>query len=110
MKNWLPFVSGPALAMDSSPGPVCLSEKSSSAATTHVSSGCGSQRNRTREERTLKARAVNGLAARAVMIGEISTLCHEAGDDAVKRAALQRRHVPVNIVSLVAYAQAARAL
>ena len=31
MKNWDPFVSGPAFAMDRIPGPVCLSAKVSSA-------------------------------------------------------------------------------
>ena len=30
MKNWLPFVPGPALAMLSTPAPVCLSVKFSS--------------------------------------------------------------------------------
>ena len=31
MKNWLPFVFGPAFAIDSVPGPPCLMEKFSSA-------------------------------------------------------------------------------
>lgn len=31
MKNWEPFVSGPALAMERIPGSVCLSPKPSSA-------------------------------------------------------------------------------
>ena len=30
MKNWLPLVPGPALAIESTPGPVCLSLKFSS--------------------------------------------------------------------------------
>ena len=30
-KNWLPFVSGPELAMDNNPGPECLRLKFSSA-------------------------------------------------------------------------------
>jgi hypothetical protein len=31
MKNWLPFVPGPALAMDRMPFPTCVSSKFSSA-------------------------------------------------------------------------------
>ena len=65
-KNCEPLVLGPALAIESTPGPVCLS--------TVLIRELG---------------AVDGLAAGAVVVGEVAALAHELGDHAVEGGALE---------------------
>ena len=81
MKNWEPLVSLPALAMLRRPGRVCCE--------TVRPAGGGYNNGGVQDYLELEVligelRAIDGLAAGAVAIGEVATLDHEILDDAVE--------------------------
>jgi len=103
MKNWLPLVSGPELAIDKMPGPVCFSLKFCKqvkelnivvgvlfAAAAHL---------------ILELLAVDALSAHTVAVGKITTLNHEVGDDAMERSAFEVQRLARSSFPLLASAQ-----
>jgi hypothetical protein len=101
--HWEPLVFGPALAMESWPGLVCLNLKFSSANFSPESGGRLRQHLRVQLSRVdpaasqqlgIDVRTVDRLAATAVTGREIAALEHEVRDDAVERAPLHMRTQP----------------
>ena len=93
MKNWLPFVFGPALAIERIPAPVCLSIGVISSSNFSLSAACqivaASAAPSPFHPRAMNSRCVpvDGGAATASARG-ITRLNHKVGDDAVHRAVI----------------------
>ena len=72
----------PAFAIDNKPGLLCLCVKFSSVCASRVQLQI-SKKKRSRR-RTSEFLAVDGLAAGAVALGEVTTLQHELGDNTME--------------------------
>lgn len=81
MKNWDPFVSLPALAMDRRPSTSCFIWKFSSRG---ENIQLLSSQSKASGVATFESLAVDGLATGAVVSGEVTTLEHELRDHTVE--------------------------
>lgn len=74
----------PAFAIDNKPGLLCLCVKFSSVYASRVQLQISKKKKKRSRRRTSEFLAVDGLAAGAVALGEVTTLQHELGDNTME--------------------------